>query len=852
MKFKFDSDLDYQQDAIQSVVKLFDGQKNAQVSFPFVAENGVIPNSLNLSQAKILDNLKAIQQGNNLPLSENLDGMDFSIEMETGTGKTYVYLRTALELNKQYGLTKFIIIVPSVAIREGVIKTLEITKTHFRHLFHNVGYNYYEYDSSKLSRIRQFSRSNGIEILIMTLDSFNKDTNVMNQSRDKLSGQRPIDLVRMTRPILILDEPQNMESEKSKDALSRLDSLFNLRYSATHRNYYNLLYTLTPADAYNKGLVKKIEVSSVIKDGDFNAAYIRCVDIISNERGIKAKLEVHRKLKSGFKKATVTVKNRDNLAIKAKSLTYDGYVVSEINAGYQFIKFENGVMVKLGQDLGGDKKDMMKVQIHQTIEEHFRKAQLLKPYGIKVLSLFFIDKVANYKDPEGSIRTAFTESFKQLQEQFSECKELDVEIVHSGYFSNYKSESGMERDKEAFDLIMKDKERLLSFDEPVQFIFSHSALKEGWDNPNVFNICTLNNTVSNMKKRQEIGRGVRLPVNQNGDRMIELPHNVLTVIANESYSEYVSQLQTEYQEEGIVAPPSPPNARNKTTIKLKKGFELNTDFKELWNRISKRTKYAVDIDTTQFIENCIEEINTITINTIRIKIQKVSLSIKEENGIQTRFIGEAAEDFDKSYSIPNLIEEVAQETALTRTTIFAILSNITNLDLLFKNPQEFISSIILIIKNRLQDFLVNGIKYLDLGEQWEMTLFENIETYKNELIPIKKSIYENLILDSSGERNFAHQLEQDERVKLYIKLPRKFVVKTPIGEYNPDWAVVFTKQDQFGKQQDKLYLVRETKFVEDLGNIRDSEKRKIRCAEEHFNAIKVDFKPITKYEELAN
>ncbi len=854
MKFKFDSGLDYQHEAIKSIIYLFKGQKNTKKSLSFIAENGVVLNELSISEKVILENLKTVQKENNIKIIEKLEGNNFSVEMETGTGKTYVYLRTILELNKEYGFKKFIIIVPSVAIREGVLKTLEITKQHFKQIYDNVSYNFCEYDSSKLSRIRQFSRNNNIEILVMTLDSFNKDTNVMNQNIDRLSGQKPIDLVSQTNPILILDEPQNMESDKAKEALKKLNPLFKLRYSATHKNYYNLVYRLTPVDAYNKRLVKKIEVLSVIKEDDFNGPYIKCLDIVANEKGIIAKLEINQKQISGYKHKVITVKQGDDLLKRSDNVHYKNFIVAAIHAGYNHVKFSNGIIIKKNEDTSGDKKDLMKIQIRHTIEEHFRKQEILKPLKLKVLSLFFIDKVANYTEKEGFIRKTFIEEFEKIKLNFKDTKELDVNSVHNGYFSNYKSESGMESDKETFDLIMKDKEKLLSFEEPTQFIFSHSALREGWDNPNVFNICTLNETVSEIKKRQEIGRGVRLPVNQDGDRIIDLDLNILTVIANESYTDYVSKLQQEYIDEygDIIAPPVPANARNRKMLKLKKGFKLNPEFNELWKIISKKTKYAIEIDTLTLLKDCIQEINNITIKTIKIKIEKVSLSINAKEGIKTQFIGDEAEEFNKNFEISNLIDLISSETYLTRKTVYEIISKIDNLNLIFKNPQEFTQSISIIIKEKLQDFLINGIKYLELKDFWKMELFEDLEAYEEYIVPDYngKTVYDGTIWDSEGEMNFAKQLEDNDKVKLFVKLPPWFVVETPIGKYNPDWAIILEEKNLQGQTKEKLYLVRETKFVDSLENLRPSEKHKIKCAIEHFKTIQVNFKTINKFNEI--
>ena len=519
MELKFQNNLDFQLEAISSVIKLFESQKFIDDNYWSVSENGVIPNRLDLDNSQILENLVDIQTQNKIKPVETLENRDFSIEMETGTGKTYVYLRTIFDLYKNYGFKKFMIIVPSVAIKEGVLKTLQITEKHFKNICDNIPYRYYEYDSKKINRIRQFARSGTIEIMIITIDSFNKDNTIMNQERDILQGQKPIDLVSKTKPILILDEPQNMETEIAKESIKKLGSLFTLRYSATHRNYYNLIYRLTPIDAVEKNLVKKIEVASVTEDRNYNDAFIHCANIKIVSNKIKAVLNVNKKTSDTIRLSAITVQNGDDLSAKTQNLEYSGFTVTEINAKYDFIKFSNGIKLKLHQEQGRDKDAIIESQIKHTIEEHFQKHDALSKEGIKPLTLFFIDKVDRYLKDDGFIRKTFEKLFNQLKTEYVDFRDVDVKDVHSGYFSEMRKDTSMSNDKSAFDLIMKDKERLLSFDESVQFIFSHSALREGWDNPNVFNICTLNQSSSTMKKRQEIGRGMRLPVNQQGDRI---------------------------------------------------------------------------------------------------------------------------------------------------------------------------------------------------------------------------------------------------------------------------------------------------------------------------------------------
>ena len=851
MQIKFKQDLDFQNDAINSTVDLFKSQKFIHESLVIVPENGTIPNILDISESQILENLNTIQQRNDIELSKTLEGMNFSIEMETGTGKTYVYLRTIFELFKNYGFKKFIILVPTVAIREGVLKNLRITESHMRELYSNTPYNYYEYDSKKLHYISNFARGTNIEILVVTKDSINKDTNIMNQENDSLR-QKPIELLQKTNPILILDEPQNMETEILKQSIDNLNPLCTLRYSATHKNVYNLAYRLTPVDAYRKNLVKRIEVLSVIKEGDFNNAFVRCLEIKAEKRGIKTKLEVNKKSNNGYKLTKISVKGGDDLFEKSENKDYSGFVITEINAKNNYVTFSNGIKVKLGEETGDDRIELMKIQIEQTIKEHFEKSEKLRPLGIKVLSLFFIDRVDNYRLETGFIRQHFEKTFEKLKKDYPLFKDMDLRTVHNGYFSERKTDKLIEIDKDAYDKILRDKEKLLSIDEPLQFIFSHSALKEGWDNPNVFNICTLNKTQSTMKKRQEIGRGLRLPVNQLGERVLG-EQNVLTVLANENYADYASQLQNEYIEEyGEGGEPPIKNARNRRTLKLKKGFELNPEFVELWKKIGKKTKYEVSIDVENLVKECVEQINEkIKINSIRVKIESVALSLEKGNQVNTNFLGYGETILEKSYPIPNLVDYIGQETNLTRKTIVKILSSIKNLDLIFKDPQEFVSSVTLIIKEKLADFLVNGIKYLEMDDWYKMKLFKDIETYEDLIVPVSRTIYDGGIKkDSDVEKDFAESLEKMNFVKLFIKLPSEFVVDTPIGNYNPDWAIVIDDTDQFGKVKERLYLVTETKGDIDPNELRGNEKRKITCATKHFETIDVPYKVVNDAQEI--
>jgi len=599
MKIQFESNLDYQDKAIQSIVNIFEGQEICQSNFTVFNAGSKgqknmydynelgIGNRLELLDDEILANIQNIQLSNGLPQSKKLTSMDFSVEMETGTGKTYVYLKSIFELNRKYGFTKFIIVVPSIAIKEGTYKTLEITKEHFKGQFDNINYDYFIYDSSNLEQVRDFATSNEIRIMVINIDAFRKsfsdttkDTkaNIIHRTNDRLNGMKPIDFISSTNPIVIIDEPQSVDNTpKSKEAIETLNPLCRLRYSATHVEKYNLMYKLDSIDAYEQKLVKQIEVANVKTSENSNTPYIKFESVEKNKTPITAKIEIYQSTTTATVKKTVIVKDNSDLYELSNGLgMYSGYIVNEINRtpDDEYIEFTNGISVNLGQTLGDIDYDTIKrLQIRKTIQEHLEKELYLNPQGIKVLSLFFIDRVANYRQYgdggvvlKGKFAQWFEEEYKEVIKQrkfrtlFDSIKDIDVEVqnIHNGYFSQDKkgvlkdSTGNNADDEDTFTLIMKDKEKLLSFESPLRFIFSHSALKEGWDNPNVFQICTLNETNSIIKKRQEIGRGLRICVNQDGLRVYGYPVNTLTVMANESYEEFAKSLQEEIEkEEGI-------------------------------------------------------------------------------------------------------------------------------------------------------------------------------------------------------------------------------------------------------------------------------------------------------------
>lgn len=576
MKLKFKHQ-DFQTDAVNAVVDLFAGQESAHSTFSVetgaqVQMSGMnemgFGNGLVIDDNALLENMHTVQKRNNLPITDDAKTHQFSIEMETGTGKTYVYTKTIFELNRKYGLTKFIIVVPSVPIREGVYKSFEVTKEHFGLQYDNVPYHYFIYNSSKLSHVRQFATANGIEIMIINIDAFRKAENIINQAHDKLNGETAMRFIQDTHPVVIIDEPQSVDNtDNAKKAITSLNPLFVLRYSATHREKINLLYRLTPVDAYQMGLVKQISVSSNQVAGGFNQPYVKLLSV-SNDKGFKAKIEIDVKNKDGVvARKTVQVKPGDDLyLVSGERDLYEGYTIAGIDCtpDWEHIEFGNTEEVALGKAIGDIDEDIVKrAQIRRTIEAHLDKELRYTDKGIKVLSLFFIDKVEKYRHEDGTpgiYAKMFEECYLELiakpkyaaiRESFSS----DITKLHNGYFSQDKkgklkdTKGDTQADDDTYNTIMRDKEWLLSFECPLRFIFSHSALKEGWDNPNVFQVCTLIEQKSTFTCRQKVGRGLRLCVNQDGERVEDKNINILHVMANESFAEFADTLQREIEED---------------------------------------------------------------------------------------------------------------------------------------------------------------------------------------------------------------------------------------------------------------------------------------------------------------
>lgn len=993
MKLHFEPNLDYQLQAIEAICDLFRGQEVCRTEFTVtmklpnqqltlgVAETDLgVGNRLTLLDEQLLQNLRDVQLRGGLEPSSMLTSGDFTVEMETGTGKTYVYLRTIFELNKRYGFTKFVIVVPSVAIKEGVYKSLQITEDHFKGIYAGVPVDFFLYDSSKPGSIRTFATSETIQIMVATVGAINKkDVNNLYKysektdflvegaepSKDFLGGS-PIQLIRAVCPIVIVDEPQTVDGGlegRGREALAAMNPLCTLRYSATHANKHHMVFRLDALDAYERKLVKQIEVAAATIEDAHNKAFVRLVSV-SNKRGsISARVELDVKTATGVKRQEVTVSDGDDLQQTAKRDIYADFRVGDINTtkGEEFLelRYPGGeAMLAVGQACGDvDALAVQRQMIRRTIREHLEKEKVLRPKGIKVLSLFFIDAVERYRQYDadgnpvkGDYARIFEEEYKRtaklpaFQSLFTEVELAHAaEDVHNGYFSIDKkggwsdtaenNAGNRDNAERAYNLIMKDKERLLAFDTPLKFIFSHSALKEGWDNPNVFQICTLREMGTERERRQTIGRGLRLCVDQTGQRVRGFEVNRLTVIATESYEQFAENLQKEIEADtgirfgvlephqfagiavttadgtltplgvdqskalwdhlkaaghvdakgkvqdslklalknGTLALPEAfeaqrgqiaevlrkvsgrlevKNADERKAAPLRKGKDgkaiyLSEDFKALWDRIKHQTTYRVQFDNAKLLDDCIAGLKKApTIAKARLQWRKADISIGKAGVLATEKEGAATVVLDESdIELPDLLTDLQDRTQLTRRSIITILTESGRLDDFKRNPQQFIEQTAEIINRCKRLALVDGIKYQKIGDEhfYAQELFakDELEGYlRTMLLDTKRSIYEHVIWQSTTERDFADALEKNEGVVLYAKLPSWFKVPTPLGPYNPDWAILF---DQDGTQ--RLYFVVETKSSLFTDDLRTKEDAKIKCGEAHFAALGVGENP---------
>ncbi len=942
----------------------------------------------------VLENIQKIQRAHQIAPSKSLDGKyNMTIEMETGTGKTYTYIKTMFDLNKRYGWSKFIVVVPSIAIREGVYKSFQITQEHFAEEY-NKKIHFFVYDSSRLVDIDRFASDSNINVMIINSQAFNArgvDARRIYMKLDSFRSRRPIDVIAKTNPIVIIDEPQKVEGKITKEKLKEFNPLITLRYSATHKkdSLYNMIYRLDALEAYNKRLVKKIAVKGISTTGSTATngyVYLEGINLFK-DKSPTANLGFEVKQASGIKSVVRQVSIGYNLYENSNGLEEykDRYVVTDIDGRDNSVTFQNGIKLYAGDVVGAvNENQLRRIQIRETILSHIERERQLFHKGIKVLSLFFIDEVAKYKlyDTSGAPYNGlygdmFEEEYQnivsnlQLQifddtEYIDYLRKISVNTTHSGYFSidkkkkqfvDSKAERGTteSNDVDAFDLIMKEKERLLSFAEPVRFIFSHSALREGWDNPNVFQICTLKQSSADIGKRQEVGRGLRLCVNQDGDRMDELAigeevHNVnlLTVIASESYDTFARAIQTEMAEviadrplkvtvalfenkviknyndeeqtidtdtaqlvfeglieygyvkggvltdkfyedkkngnvqvaevvrdckESVIAildtiynpkTMAPEDARsNNVELRLDKNKFERKEFQELWKRINIKTAYVVDFETDELIEKAIDKLNAhLHVSKIYYKVQSgVMNQIKSK---ETLTKGEAfkendsrmvAVDMSSNNSVKyDLIGKMVEETELTRNTIVKILTGITPtcFEQFKHNPEEFILKASKLINDEKATVIIQHISYNKLNETFGTDIFTE-PTIKGKLgvnaMPANKHLYDYLIFDSPNtEKPFAEKLESSSEVAVYVKLPRGFYISTPVGKYNPDWAIAFEN----GTVK-HVYFVAETKGSMSTMDLRLVEDAKIHCAREHFKALsteKVKYDVVNSYDEL--
>ena len=1014
MKLKFKQQA-YQDDAVRSLVNCFIGQKNGSrrdllARYKHTVDTGLFAHeeevevisfgnqSITLTESERIKNIREVQRLNDINYTDGQPLDEFSIEMETGTGKTFTYINSMYELNKEYGWSKFIVMVPSIAIREGVQKSFDITQDYFQELYHKK-IRYFVYNSSNssnISNINAFASDDSIQVMIINYQAFNAKGTAnrrIYEELDELQSRRPIDVIKSVHPILIIDEPQKF-GDKTEELFNEFKPLFKVRYSATHKRgkEYNKIYRLDAIDAYNQNLVKKINVKGIeILHDKSEDTYLFLDSVnISNKHDPEAIMEIEVKSANGVSKKLMKIKAGDDLYTKSGGLQqYKGYAVSEIDGRYdQYDKvfFTNGVEIQVGQAFGNvDDAHIIRVQIRETIKSHLEKEKELYRQGIKVLSLFFIDEVAKYKYYEdgnalkGEYAKIFEEEYRKAlvdyRNLFDEdyVKYLDsfeTSKIHAGYFSidkkghevdpdiNDKKEY-LSFDEDAYDLIMKDKERLLSLEEPVRFIFSHSALREGWDNPNIFQICTLKHSNSEISKRQEIGRGLRICVNNNGERMdysvLEGRFhsvNTLTVVASESYDSFAKSLQTEISESLSERPKNftqesfvgkiltnasgehyeftPEHFQDllifnvmngyvdqkdnyKITDKFVEdmengklevmpdliGFEselgqlmkrlystsntklisderranvkdlipnanfMKKEFQDLWNRINIKTIYEVDFDTNELIAKAVDAINAkLHISKMQVRITEgeqkdrlTSVSVNSGNSMTDgKSKTETVQDFSPSMVEYDLIGEITRDTGLTRKTIINILIKIMpeKFNYYQYNPEEFIRKISNIINEEKAATVIDGITYHKTDKKFENDIF-TINNVRAELgenaIDVKKHIYDYLVTDSKNEVNFAKKLESGE-VTVYAKLPSGFKIPTPVGNYNPDWAIVFDNPTF-----KYVYFIAETKGSMDSLELRDVEKAKIACAKKHFECIsnnEVKYDVVDSYESLIN
>lgn len=1004
MKLKFKTQA-YQSAAVQAVVDCFKGQPPASaeaISYridPGRAARGQTMGStlgtddgfknadLALTDLALLDNIQQVQRGQNLPVSDTLvktkvARVNLDVEMETGTGKTYCYIKTIFELNRRYGWSKFIIVVPSIAIREGVAKSLEITAEHFLETYQKKA-RFFIYNSKQLHHLESFSSDAGINVMVINVQAFaarGADNRRIYEVLDDFQSRRPIDVISANRPILILDEPQKMEGAQTLKSLEEFKALMVLRYSATHKTTHNKIHRLDALDAYNQKLVKKIAVRGIAVKGLAGTAgylYLQSIEI-SSKKPPEARVEFEQKLAGGnIKRVVKKLSKGDNLFSDGFSNGLDqyrdGFVVSDINANTDTLSFTNGLQLTVG-DATGDVTEaaLRRIQLREAIKAHFDKEQALFQQGVKVLTLYFIDEVAKYRDysqpdEKGEYARIFEEEYNLYLNEMLDLDEtpyvkylkgITAEQTHSGYFSIDKKtkrdvdpdiekrgeNAGLSNDVEAYDLILKNKERLLSLDEPVRFIFSHSALREGWDNPNVFVICALKHSDNTISRRQEVGRGLRLSVNQHGDRMdhpaIVHDVNVLTVVASESYKDFVAALQKDISDSLSARPKvadeafftgkvlktatgdvevTPQLAKQIYKYLLKNDYTDDADritgtyhdakkaealaelppelkpyaaqvyqlidsvfsasqlpeigddrrpkknplnanfdkqeFKALWNRINRKAAYSVSFEEAELVQKAVAVLNDkdagLRVTPLQYTIQRgeqaeavtydgiksgEAFKLKATETEVNRLSAHSAVKYD-------LIGKLAEGTQLTRRTIAEILKgmNVAVFAQFKTNPESFIAEAIRLINEQKATVIIEHLAYDPVEDKFDLDIFTaglTKQDFSKAGDKLQRHIYDYVLTDSNIERQFVKELDTSNEVVVYAKLPRGFLIPTPVGDYNPDWAISFKE----GAVK-HVYFVAETKGSMSSMELREIEKTKIKCARKFFDDINEKFAP---------
>lgn len=1005
----------FQADAAKAVVDVFAGQPYLTPTYMMDRGTGIFQIGMNeeddftgwrnqplvpeLSKRMILEQIQEIQRIYQITPSQKLEGEGYNltIEMETGVGKTYTYIKTMFELNKHYGWSKFIVVVPSIAIREGVYKSFEVTQEHFAEEY-GKKIRFFIYNSAQLTEIDRFASDNSINVMIINSQAFNargKDARRIYMKLDEFRSRRPIDIIAKTNPVLIIDEPQSVEGKQTKERLREFHPLLTLRYSATHKSdsIYNMIYRLDAMEAYNKRLVKKIAVKGIAESGSTaTESYVYLQSINLSKADPTATIQFDYKGTSGIRKVTKTVSIGFNLYDQSNGMEeyHNNFVVKSIDGRDDSVEFLNGIKIYAGDVIGKvSEEQLRRIQIRETILSHIERERQLYYKGIKVLSLFFIDEVAHYKQYDetgesknGIFADMFEEEYRDIVENlqmgigeeayFHYLNSISAESTHAGYFSIDKkgkmvnSKVGRREtttdDVDAYDLIMKNKELLLDRDpkrSPVRFIFSHSALREGWDNPNVFQICTLKQSGSDVRKRQEVGRGLRLCVNQDGERqdanvLGNDVHNIniLTVIASESYDSFAKGLQSEiaeavadrpraitvdlfvgkvikdssgheqvidkdiadaimydliinryidkkgaltdkYYEEkangtlqvaeevadcaasvveiiGSIYDPKtmqPENARsNNVELHVDEEKIAMPEFKALWSKINAKSVYIVDFDTDELVQKAIASLDAkLRVAKIFFKVESgVMEEIKSKEALESgaAFIKETSASYGTQTRISvnssvkyDLVGKLVEETKLTRKDIIAILRGIQKpvFEQFKDNPEEFIIKAAALINDEKATAIIQHITYDVLDERYGTEVFTD-PTIRGKLganaMKAKKHLYDHVVFDSTNERDFAAELDTNTDVAVYVKLPDGFYISTPVGHYNPDWAIAFYE----GKVK-HIYFVAETKGSMSSMQLRLIEESKIHCAREHFKAISSDsvvYDVVDSYQSLLN